>query len=127
MAESHILITLFHDLKAKIQELDSKNAMMDISGIEGMKEVVKSCDVMDRYIQSFAVKEEHRINIGLTYDSPRFTLSPASRTKKIAGPTAAMRRYVQHEEQKVIDRIDKTIELGKQLDANKHKPYFSIN
>jgi hypothetical protein len=61
MAESHILITLFHDLKAKIQELDSKNAMMDISGIEGMKEVVKSCDVMDRYIQSFAVKEELKL------------------------------------------------------------------
>ena len=127
MAEPHILITLFHDLKAKIHELNSKNAMMDVYGIEGMKEVVKSCDVIDRYIESFAFKEEHRISIGLTYDSPHYTLSPASRTKKIAGPTAAMRRYAEKEEQKVMDRINQTIQMGKQLDANQEKPYFTID
>jgi len=127
MAEPHILITLFHDLKAKIHDLNSKSAMMDVSGIEGMKEIVNSCDVIDRYIESFAFKEEHRINIGLTYDSPHFTLSPASRTKKVAGPTAAMRRYAQQEEQKLMDRIDQTIQMGKQLDANQDKPYFSID
>lgn len=127
MAESHILITLFHDLKAKIHDLNSKSAMMDISGIEGMKEVVKSCGVMDSYIESFAFKEEHRINMGLTYDLPHFTLSPASRTKKIAGPTAAMRRYAQQEEQKLMDRVDQTIQMGKQLDANRDKPYFTID
>jgi hypothetical protein len=127
MAESHILITLFHDLKAKIHDLNSKSAMMDVSGIEGMKEVVKSCDVIDRYIDSFVLKEQHIINVGLTYDSPIFTLSPASRTKKIAGPTAAMRRYAQQEEQKLMDRIDQTIQMGKQLDANQDKPYFTID
>jgi hypothetical protein len=127
MAESHILITLFHDLKAKIHELNSKKPMMDASGIEGMKEVIKCCDSMDRYIDSFAFKEEHRINIGLTYDAPHFTLSPASRTKKIAGPTAAMRRYAEKEEQKLMDRIDQTIQMGKQLDANQDKPYFTID
>jgi hypothetical protein len=127
MAESHILITLFHDLKAKIHDLNSKSVMMDVSGIEGMKEIVKSCGVMDSYIESFAFKEEHRINMGLTYHTSHFTLSPASRTKKIAGPTAAMRRYAQQEEQKLMDRIDQTIQMGKQLDANQDKPYFTID
>ena len=127
MAEPHILITLFHDLKAKIHELNSKSAMMDAQGIQGMKEVLKSCSTMDNYIESFAFKDEHRINIGLTYDSPHFTLTPVSRTKKIAGPTAAMRRYAEKEEQKVMDRIDQTIQMGKQLDANQEKPYFTID
>lgn len=127
MAESHILITLFHDLKAKIHELNSKSPMMDASGIEGMKDVVNSCDVMDRYIESCIFKEQHIINVGLTYDTPHFTLSPASRTKKIAGPTAAMRRYAQQEEQKLMDRIEQTIQMGKQLDANQGTPYFRID
>jgi hypothetical protein len=127
MAESHILITLFHNLKAKIHELNSKGAMMDAQGIEGMKEVVKSCDVMDRYIDSFVFKDEHIINVGLTYDAPYFTLTPTSRAKKTAGPTPAMRRYAEEEEKKVMDRIDQTIQMGRQLDANQEKPYFTID
>jgi len=127
MAESNILITLFHDLKAKIHELNSKNAMMDAQGIQGMKEVLKSCDTIDRYIESFVFKEQHIIDIGLTYDTPRFTLTPVSRAKKIAGPTPAMRRYAEEEEKKVMDRIDQTIQMGRQLDANQEKPYFTID
>jgi len=131
MAESHILITLFHDLKAKIHDLNSKNAMMDAQGIHGMKEIIHSCDTIDRYIDSFIFKEEHIINVGLTYDTARFTLSPTTSTrvsvKPDAGPTPAMRRYAEKEEKKVMDRIDQVIQMGRQLDANQGRPYFSIN
>jgi hypothetical protein len=82
---------------------------------------------MDRYIESFVFKEEYSIDIGFTYDTPRFSLTPVSRAKKIAGPTPAMRRYAEEEEKKVMDRIDQTIQMGRELDANQEKPYFTIS
>ena len=78
-------------------------------------------------IESFVFKEEYSIDVGLTYDAPRFTLTPTSRAKKVAGPTFAMRRYAEQEEKKLMDRIDQTIQMGKELDANQEKPYFTIN
>jgi len=123
MAESHILITLFHDLKAKIDSLNSKNAMMDIAGIEGLKEVVNSSEIIERYIDSFVYKEQHVI-----YVTPdHYTLTPTSPRRRDAGPTPAMLRYAANEEKKVIDRIDRTIQMGRDLEANRNKPYFSIN
>jgi hypothetical protein len=124
MAESHILITLFHDLKEKIDSLNSKNAMMDLTGIEGMKEVVKSCQVMDRYIDSFVYKDEHVVQIN-SYDQSYFTMTPIPRGH--IGPSAEMRRYAAAEDKKGMDKIDRTIQMGRDLEANKHKPYFSIN
>lgn len=124
MAESHILITLFHDLKAKIDSLNSKNAMMDLAGIEGMKEVMKSCQTIDRYIDSFVYKEEHVVNVA-PYEQSCFNMTVIPRGH--AGPTAAMRRYAAAEDKKVMDRIDQTIQMGKTLEANRDKPYFSIN
>jgi hypothetical protein len=123
MAESHILITLFHDLKAKIDSLNSKSAMMDLAGIEGLKEVVKSCDAMDNYIDSFIFKEQHIINIRPDY----FSLTPTSKSRGHAGPTPAMLRYAANQEKNVMDRIDRMVQLGRDLDSNKEKPYFSIN
>ena len=120
MAESHILIALFKDLKQKIMNLKSKNAMMDVNGIHGMNEVVKSCDIMDRYIDSFVYKEEHAIHIAPPYDS--FSLTPIPRGH--VGPTAAMMRYAGNEEKKVMDRIDRVAQMGRELDANKETPYF---
>jgi len=124
MAESHILITLFHDLKEKIDSLNSKNAMMDLTGIEGMKEVVKSCQVMDRYIDSFVYKDEHVVQIN-SYDQSYLTMTPIPRGH--IGPSAEMRRYAAAEDKKGMDKIDRTIQMGRDLEANKHKPYFSIN
>ena len=124
MAESHILITLFHDLKAKIDSLNSKSAMMDLTGIEGMKEVVKSCNAMDAYIDSFVYKEEHIVEIA-PYDKSCFTMTAIPRGH--IGPTAAMRRYAAEEDKKGMDKIDRTIQMGRDLEANKDKPYFSIN
>jgi len=124
MAESHILITLFHDLKAKIHSLKSKNAMMDLNGIEGLNQVVKSCEVMDRYIDSFVYKEQHVINV-IPSEQTYFNLSAIPRGH--SGPTPAMRRYAATEEKKVMDRIDRVVQLGKDLDASREKPYFSIN
>lgn len=124
MADSHILITLFHDLKEKIDSLNSKNAMMDLTGIEGMKEVVKSCQVMDRYIDSFVYKDEHVVQIN-SYDQSYFTMTPIPRGH--IGPSAEMRRYAAAEDKKGMDKIDRTIQMGRDLEANKHKPYFSIN
>jgi hypothetical protein len=121
MAESHILITLFHDLKDKIDSLKSKNAMMDANGIEALNKVINSCETMDRYIDSFVFKEQHIVNVVSDY----FTLTPTSRVQ--VGPTQAMLRYAQKEEKKVMDRIDRIAQLGRDLDANKEKPYFSIN
>jgi hypothetical protein len=124
MADSHILITLFHDLKEKIDSLNSKNAMMDLTGIEGMKEVVKSCQVMDRYIDSFVYKDEHVVQIN-SYDQSYLTMTPIPRGH--IGPSAEMRRYAAAEDKKGMDKIDRTIQMGRDLEANKHKPYFSIN
>ena len=124
MAESHILITLFHDLKAKIDSLKSKNAMMDLNGIEGLNQVVKSCEVMDRYIDSFVYKEQHVINV-IPSEQTYFNLSAIPRGH--SGPTPAMRRYAATEEKKVMDRIDRVVQLGKDLDASREKPYFRIN
>jgi len=124
MAESHILITLFHDLKAKINNLKSKNAMMDLNGIEGLNQVVKSCEVMDRYIDSFVYKEQHVINV-IPSEQTYFNLTAIPRGN--SGPTPAMRRYAATEEKKVMDRIDRVVQLGKDLDASREKPYFSIN
>jgi hypothetical protein len=124
MAESHILITLFHDLKAKINNLKSKNAMMDLNGIEGLNQVVKSCEVMDRYIDSFVYKEQHVINV-IPSEQTYFNLTAIPRGH--SGPTPAMRRYAATEEKKVMDRIDRVVQLGKDLDASREKPYFSIN
>lgn len=120
MAESHILISLFQDLKKKINSLKSKNAMMDINGINGMKEIVKSCEAMDRYIDSFVYKEEHTIHIAPPYE--QFTLTPIPRGH--FGPTSAMMRYAANEDKKVMDRIDRVAQMGKDLDANMDKPYF---
>lgn len=125
MAESHILITLFHDLKAKIDSLKSKNAMMDVHGIEGLNQVVKSCESMDRYIDSFVYKEQHAITVNPPYEQSYFNLSAIPRGH--SGPTPAMRRYAATEEKKVMDRIDRIVQLGKDLDASRDKPYFSIN
>jgi hypothetical protein len=124
MAESHILITLFHDLKAKIHSLKSKNAMMDLNGVEGLNQVVKSCEVMDRYIDSFVYKEQHVINV-IPSEQTYFNLTAIPRGH--SGPTPAMRRYAATEEKKVMDRIDRVVQLGKDLDASREKPYFSIN
>jgi hypothetical protein len=125
MAEPHILIALFQDLKKKIDILNSKNAMMDVNGIEGLKEVTKSCDTMYRYIDSFVFKEQHVINMTPAYDPSYFSLTPTPRGH--LGPTIEMRRYAAKEEKKVMDRIDRAVQLGRDLDANKDTPYFSIN
>lgn len=125
MAESHVLITLFHDLKAKIDSLKSKNAMMDVNGIEGLNQVVKSCESMDRYIDSFVYKEQHVITVTPPYEQSYFNLSAIPRGH--SGPTPAMRRYAATEDKKVMDRIDRIVQLGKDLDASREKPYFSIN
>jgi hypothetical protein len=124
MAESHVLITLFHDLKAKIDSLKSKNAMMDVNGIEGLNQVVKSCEAMDRYIDSFVYKEQHVIDVTPYQHS---FLSMTAIPRGHSGPTPAMRRYAATEEKKVMDRIDRIVQLGKDLDASRETPYFSIN
>ena len=125
MAESHVLITLFHDLKAKIDSLKSKNAMMDVNGIEGLNQVIKSCEVMDKYIDSFLYKEQHVIDVTSPYQHSFLSMSAIP--KGHSGPTPAMRRYAVTEEKKVMDRIDRVVQLGKDLDARREKPYFSIN
>jgi len=124
MADSNILINLFNDLKKKIHGLASKNVMMDSRGVKQMQEVVTSCNTMDSYIDSHREKEEFIIPIGITYDQPYFTLTP--RPRGVAGPTAAMQRYAAQQDQKQLDRIDRTIQMGRTLDANQHKPYFTI-
>jgi hypothetical protein len=124
MADSSILINLFNDLKKKIHGLASKNLIMDSRGVKHMQEVVTSCNTMDSYIDSHKEKDEFIIPIGVTYDQPYFTLTP--RPRGVAGPTAAMQRYAAQQDQMQIDKIDRTIQMGRTLDANQHKPYFTI-
>ena len=125
MAESHVLINLYGDLKKKINLLASKNAVMDAWGHKQMNEIMESCANIDRYIDSYTYKEEHSIPIGLTYEHAQFNLTAIPRGN--VGPTNTMRRYAAQEEKKVIDRVDRTIQMGRELEANKDKPYFSIN
>lgn len=99
--------------------------MMDLAGIDGMKDVMNSCDIMDRYIESFVFKEEHIINVAHPYEQSFFNMTAIPRGH--VGPTMAMRHYALNEEKKVMDRIDRTIQMGRDLDANKDTPYFSIN
>ena len=124
MADSNILINLFNDLKKKIYGLASKNVMMDSRGIKQMQDVVTSCNTMDSYIDSHTQKDEYVIPIGVTYDQPYFTLTP--RPRGSAGPSASMQRYAAHQDQKQLERIDRTIQMGRNLDANQDKPYFTI-
>jgi len=124
MAESHILISLFQDLKRKIDSLDSKNAMMDAKGIQGMRDIVKSCNNMDRYIDSFVYKEQYVVNVAPAYEMS--CLNMTSIPNGHVGPTMAMRRFAAKEERDLMDRVDRTIQMGKDLEANKDKPYFTI-
>jgi hypothetical protein len=125
MADSTILIRLFTDLKNKIHTLSSKNAMMDVQGTLYMNDIVTACNTMDAYIESHIPKEEHIIPMGVTYEQAYFNLTAIPR--RHAGPTPEMRKYAAEEEGKKLNRIDKAIQLGKELDANRDKPYFTIN
>jgi len=125
MADSTILIYLFNDLKKKIHTLSSKNAMMDLQGTLYMNDIVSACNTMDSYIESHVPKEEHIIPMGVTYEQAYFNLTAIPR--KHAGPTPEMRKYAAGEEGKKLNRIDKAIQMGKDLDANKDTPYFTIN
>ena len=125
MAESHILIELFLKLKEKLYKLDSMNVMMDVQGKQGMSDAIHACNVMDAYIDSFVYKEEHVVPVGVTYDQAYFSLSPTP--KGHVGPSLAMRRYAANEEKKQMNRIDQAILMGKQLDARKDIPYFTIS
>lgn len=125
MADSTILIRLFSDLKKKIHTLSSKNVMMDVQGTLYMNDIVAACNTMDAYIESHVPKEEHIIPMGVTYEQAYFNLTAIPR--RHAGPTQAMRQYAAEEEGKKLNRIDKAIQLGKDLDANMDKPYFTIN
>jgi hypothetical protein len=125
MADSTILIYLFNDLKKKIHTLSSKNAMMDLQGTLYMNDIVTACNTMDAYIESHVPKEEHIIPMGVTYEQAYFNLTAIPR--RHAGPTQEMRKYAAEEEVKKLSRIDKAIQLGKDLDSNRDKPYFTIN
>uniref|UniRef100_A0A6C0AN70 Uncharacterized protein n=1 Tax=viral metagenome TaxID=1070528 RepID=A0A6C0AN70_9ZZZZ len=122
MADSHVLITLFHDLKRKIDFFTSKNVTMDVQTTLYMNDIVTACNTMDVYIESYKPKEEYVINMGITYEQAYFNLTAIPRGH--VGPTAAMRRYAHEQEKKQFERVEQVIQMGKELDANKDKPYF---
>ena len=123
MAESHILISLFNKLKSDIHTFHYKNAHNDGVHLD-MKNIMISCNAIEAYIESYNPREEHVIHMGQTYDQAYFSLTAIPRGH--AGPTPAMRRYAAAEEKKRMDKVDEVIQMGKNLDANKDVPYFTI-
>jgi hypothetical protein len=122
MADSNILIQLFNELKGKINLLKSKNIAMDVQTTLYMNDILTACNTMDSYIDSYKPKDEHIIPMGITYEQAYFNLTATPRGH--AGPSPAMRRYANQEEVKTFERVDRVIQMGKELDANKDTPYF---
>ena len=122
MADSNVLIQLFNELKGKINVLKSKNITMDVQTTLYMNDILSACNTMDSYIESYTPKDEHIVPIGVTYDKAYFNLTATPRGH--AGPTLAMRKYALQEEVKTFERVDRVIQMGKELEANKDTPYF---
>jgi hypothetical protein len=122
MVEPEVLIDLFARLKKELHLLNSKCVLMDAMGINHLEKVMEASNAMDRYIDSFKQTEECIIPVGLTYEQAYFNLTATPR--KHYGPSIAMRKYAAAQEKKSLDKIDNVIQLGKELEKNKDKPYF---
>jgi hypothetical protein len=123
MAESYILISLFNKLKSDIHEFHYKNAHQKEITLD-MKNIMISCNSLEAYIESYNPREEHVVHVSPTYEHAYYSLSAIPRGH--VGPTPAMRRYAAAEEKKRMDKVDEVIQMGKNLDANKDTPYFTI-
>lgn len=120
------LTSLFEALCYRIEELKLKNPELD------MEEVERGAILIQSYLDGF---KTYAIEVSPQSTSPplpdmsyeelcKLTRPPRITEKGHMGPTPQMARYAEAEDNKRARRVDIVIQYGRDLDKNKHKPFF---
>jgi hypothetical protein len=114
------LIILFGELSLRIKECQEKNPHVD------MTHVMRMCILIQSYLDGFIEPSEELTPLPqMTYaETCELACSPRITPEGHIGPTPAMVKYAENVDRENIDRVDRLIQYGKELEINKDTPFF---
>ena len=120
------LVVLFGELCKRLEECQAKNPGVDVEDITRVGIMIQS------YLDGFKREPilttrvpERELLPDMSYEEiTNYTRAPRVTPKGQLGPTKEMVEYAIRIEKENARRVDRVIRLGKEMDANKDKPYF---
>ena len=101
---------MFNELKNHIRAFYFKNSKLDAQGVINMNDILTSCDAMDIYIQNS--KEDPK----MTYEQACAILKPPTGIPEgHVGPTPGMKAYVESEQKRRIDTVNRMVNFAKEF------------
>jgi len=121
-----ILETLFGELCQRIKDCQEKNPLIDMDDIE------RSCILIQSYMDGLnkkpleePPKEDPPSLPDMSFEELcKLTRPPRVTPKGHLGPAYTMIHYAEERDNRHARRVDEVIRKGKELDKNRHKPFF---